>query len=234
MRTLRSESKRLKVCNFLSYHFWTLKPIININIVYNYFITLIQFNFNLYHLSSSYLFCKDSRVFFILASSFFLDKNSLLAFFFFPVFQSFLFFYKFVFLEFSLFFSQFPFFSFDSVWFLINSNFVLFLYFYFLFQFCLLSLCKFFIFIFLYNSLPISSRYNKWHFVSRFVSVSWSGQHKNLLTDSFDFWFLKFGMSCKKLGAWNCGSIIFGFGQFSKQLFSFFINLKCQTMCVNI
>ena len=35
---LRSESKRLKVCNFLSYHFWTLKPIININIVYNYYL----------------------------------------------------------------------------------------------------------------------------------------------------------------------------------------------------
>ena len=33
----RSESKRLKVYNFLSYHFWTLKPIMNNNIVLNFY-----------------------------------------------------------------------------------------------------------------------------------------------------------------------------------------------------
>ena len=32
---LRSESKRLKVCNLLIYFFWTLKPIINNNILWN-------------------------------------------------------------------------------------------------------------------------------------------------------------------------------------------------------
>ena len=32
---LRSESKRLKVYNLLSYHFWTIKPIINNYIVWN-------------------------------------------------------------------------------------------------------------------------------------------------------------------------------------------------------
>ena len=34
---LRPESKRLKVYNFLSYHFWTLKPIMNNNIVLSYY-----------------------------------------------------------------------------------------------------------------------------------------------------------------------------------------------------
>ena len=32
---LRSETKLLKVCNLLSYYFWTLKPSINKNIVWN-------------------------------------------------------------------------------------------------------------------------------------------------------------------------------------------------------
>ena len=35
---LRSESKRLIVYNFLSYHFWTLKPIMNNKIVSNYYL----------------------------------------------------------------------------------------------------------------------------------------------------------------------------------------------------
>ena len=56
---LRSESKRLKVCNFLSYHFWTLKLIINNNIVWNYYLRVdtspilsiikLLFIFNIFH-----------------------------------------------------------------------------------------------------------------------------------------------------------------------------------------
>ena len=96
----------------------------------------------------------------------------------------------------------------------------------------LFFLDKFFSLVFFFSSRSSTLFY---FFISfSFYFANFSSFFRNFYCSSllirfkffFDFWFLEFQTSCKKLGAWKCGSRTFYFRQFFRQFFPFTINLK--------